>query len=243
MKITFTTLFCVLIANQLFAQFASSEPFFAAPSAIYAPQGFDDNDNVEIVFEGYFPDACHKVGPTSFQIDPETRSIYIEDTGYFFGVMICAQVVVYYPKVISLGHLDAGEYQVFFRHSRGNFVKQSELPIRIAKSEAPDDHLYAPVEKTLFIKSDGLKKNQLKLIGTYTNSCMKITEARVVMRNNSNVIDILPIAAMESEGCQDLAEGLPFEYMVNLGEIPSGRYLFHTRSLNGQSVNEIVTIK
>lgn len=246
MKNIFIILFISSLAQGVWADqlnYTDPEEFASAPNGVYTPQGFDTNDNVEIIFEGQFSDACHKVGMTSHFVDEDSKSIYITDSGYYFGDSFCASVIVPYQKGINAGLLREGEYTVYFRHSRGNFVEQGVIPVKPAKTSRPDDHLYAPVEQTRFISGIKGRPNQLKLYGKFPNTCMRMDEVRVVQHPQSNVVDILPIAMMERGGCQEAPEGLPFEHTVDLSDLRAGRMLLHTRALNGQSVNEIVTVR
>ena len=218
--------------------------FNAAPSNVYAPQGFDTNDNVEFIFEGQFTDACYKVGLTHHMIDHEEKKIYITDTGHHFDDALCAEVLVPYQKQIHAGMLLQGNYEVLFKNSRGNFVNAGVIPVKAATSDSPDDYLYAPVKQSKFYrKSKSNTKPYLLLMGQYHNSCMKIDDVKVNQRADSNVVDILPIVKMIGDDCQDIQEGLDFEHKVDLSHLNEGRFLLHTRSLNGQSVNEIAEIR
>jgi hypothetical protein len=221
----------------------SGEEFASAPSGVYLPRGFDTNDNVEIFFEGEFSDTCHKVGMTTHHIDEETKSIYITDLGHYYGSAFCAMMLVPYQKGINAGNLPKGDWKIYFRHSRGNFVESGELPVRTAKTDRPDDHLYAPVEKTIYMGSEGDQPPRLKLMGKFFSTCMRMDYIDVRQDSESNVVDILPVAIMDRGGCEDVPEGIEFNHIVKLKDLRPGRFLLHTRANNGRSVNEIVTIR
>lgn len=223
---------------------ASLEPeiFPAAPSNVYVPQGFDTNDNVEIFFEGEFMNSCYKVGMTVHTVDEETKSIYITDLAHYFGEGFCAAVVVPYQKGLNAGLLNKGEYKIFFRHSRGNFVESQYVPVKPAQTDQADDHLYAPVKYAQYIPGKNQSPGHLKLMGTFKNSCMRLDYVKVNIRPYSNVVDVLPVAIMDRGGCKEI-EGRPFEHNVELNDLHEGRFLLHVRALNGQSVNEIVTVR
>ena len=42
---------------------------------VYVPVGFDDNDRVQIVVEGDFPNTCYKIGPYTFHMNEVTRRL------------------------------------------------------------------------------------------------------------------------------------------------------------------------
>lgn len=235
----------IFLGQNLLAGFEVEKPetFSAAPNGVYMPQGFDSNDNVEIFFEGEFSDACHKAGFTAHDIDEEKQHIYITDMGYYFGHDFCASMMVPYQKGVNAGILRTGQWKVFFRHSRGNFVEQGTIPVREAVKVQPDDHLYAPVEQTIFRPAHGEKPNRLELVGKFYNTCMRLDYIKLNKNSESNVIDVLPIAIMDRGGCEEAPQGLHFSRTISLEKLNKGRFLLHTRANNGRSVNEIVTIR
>jgi hypothetical protein len=243
MKLLIISLTFFFTQNILAFQAEQPEMFSSAPMGLYVPQGFDSNDNVEIFFEGEFSDACHKVGLTAHDVDEEKRHIYVTDMAYYFGQDFCAQMIVPYQKGVNAGILRSGQWKVFFRHSRGNFVEQGTIPVRTATNAAPDDHLYAPVQKTVFKPGTIDKPNRLELVGKFYNTCMRLDYVKVNNPNGSNVVEIQPIAIMDRGGCEEAPEGISFNHTVNLNKLNPGRFLLHTRANNGRSVNEIVTIR
>lgn len=243
MKTTLMLIIAALVSSTATAAFDQPDVFASAPSGVYVPQGFDTNDNVEIFFEGEFTDACYKVGMTSHTVDVENRSIYITDMAYYFGENFCAAMLVPYQKGQNLGMLDKGEWKVYFRHSRGNFVESGYVPVHQAKTSRPDDHLYAPVDKIYFHRGQGDQAGKVELTGKFYDKCMHMDYVKVNQRPGSNVIEILPVAIMDRGGCEEVPEGIDFNYTVKLNSLREGRFLLHTRANNGRSVNEIVTIR
>ncbi|MCB0379418.1 MAG: hypothetical protein KDD33_13070 [Bdellovibrionales bacterium] len=214
-----------------------------APSAVYAPTGFDSNDNTEIVFEGIFPNACYRVGLTYFNVDEVNKKVFVTDTAHFFENTMCAEMIVPYTKDIKMGVLEPGNYTVYFKNSRGMFNEEASLPVKVAQNPTPDDNMYAPVENSQYFPPKNGNPAMLNLIGAFTNTCMQIDRVDVVQKNDSNVIEILPYAKIEGDNCTEANPGIPFEYQVPMENLTAGRYLLHIRSLNGRSVNEIADIK
>ncbi|MEM7646929.1 MAG: hypothetical protein AAF203_08475, partial [Pseudomonadota bacterium] len=187
-------LFITVLVLQLEASataFLKPEQFTAAPEEVFLPQGFDSNDMVQVFFEGLFENACYKVGLTHHTVDQERKAIYITDYGHYFGHDFCAQVTDNYQKGVNAGILSKGDYRVFFRHSRGNFVEQGVLPVASATSDFPDDHLYAPVKSVQYHPGEDSSAGFLRINGQFTNTCMHLDQIKVVARPKSNVVDIL----------------------------------------------------
>ncbi len=238
-----TGIIIVMFANWAMASFDQPEVFSSAPSGVYVPQGFDTNDNVEIFFEGEFANACHKVGMTTHTVDEETKSIYITDMAYYFGESICAMMVVPYQKGVNAGILHEGDWKVYFRHSRGNFVESGYVPVRTTENPRPDDHLYAPVEKVKFHNGVDGTPAKLEIVGKFFDTCSRVDYVKVFQRAESNVVEVLPIAIRDRGGCEEAPEGIDFKHIVKMKDLRPGRFLLHTRANNGRSVNEIVTIR
>lgn len=215
-------------------------------STVYAPAGFDDNDNIQIVIEGIFPNTCYKSGPSKVSVTGERIQI-VQQAYYYDGH--CFQMMVPYEKVIDIGILKAQNYSVFVADETS---PSALLPVKEAKNDETDDYLYAPVKKAeLVSKSPYI----LQLMGIFPNEMMRIDHVIVNQPLNhvpNNVIDILPIAtvdetkrlAVDSAGGGSAQVSVPFTHSVDLSDIQAGmkepgRFLIHIRSLNGQSVNLI----
>lgn len=236
-------LFLLVGQNAFTTEMPNPRHVVTAPKEVYIPQGFDSNDNIEIFFAGYFSDACYKAGFSNIFVDEEKQSIYITDSAYYFGYDFCAAVIVPYSKGVDAGILPPGEYQVQFQHSRKNFVDSGVLRVAKAYKEKTDNYLYAPVRNIRYFPNDAELGSHIVLSGDFYSTCMRIDEVQVNQREDSNVIDVLPIAALDRANCEDAPEGIPFEVKAKVAELPPGRFMFHTRILNGRSVNEIVTVR
>lgn len=198
------------------------------PNAVYAPTGFDNNDNAQVVVDAELRSTCWKAGNVKVKVDSHTKTIYLRNQIYVYTGCWCAEVVTPYMHTVNLGVLPSGRYSVVAEDDRGEFTKVSELEIAMATKREPDDYLYAPVEEA------AMRGLTLGLRGTFTNTCMKMQEIKVVQKSR-DVIEVLPIVVMSSENCQ--RERRPFTAKIELHPRVSGRYLIHVRSLNGQALN------
>jgi len=212
------------------------------PSRIFVPQGFDENDNVEVVLDGDLGNTCSKLGPTSFRIDEAQRTVFIRQQAYRYASQYCIETPVSYTQPLSLGVLARGDYRLVIEGSGiGSPAVQAELPVAASSTNGPDDFVYAPV-RDVYVDRNALggkeltKNPTLILAGTFNNSCMKLKKVETRVRPNS-VIEVLPIVEISGKICgsqmQDFTAG------ISLKGVGPGRYLIHVRSLNGRSVNRV----
>ncbi len=207
------------------------------PDVTFAPMGFDSNDNAQVVLAGEFPNTCYHVGMTKAKVDKQNKKVVIQDEAYLYDSSWCTFMKIPYTQVINLGVLPPGKYEVSIQNKLGGNIKMADLPIMETKSVEPDDFLYAPVKDAIFSHDSATKVDTLTLRGSFTNSCMSIDNVRLNYRSN-NVIEVLPIAKMETQGCADVM--VPYEHKITLTQKLRGKALFHVRALSGQAINNVV---
>lgn len=210
------------------------------PEKVFVPMGFDDNDDVQIVLEGTFPDTCYKVGPVTAVVDRENRKILLQAQAYHYPNCWCIQVRVPYLKTVSLGVLPTGEYDLLMQEKDGAYGKAALVPVGASTNEGPDDYLYAPVADAEVEVPEGGGDPVLVLRGTFQNSCMKLREVRTI-NNPTEVVSVLPISEMPAApGPECREERRAFTERVALKGLQASKTLVHVRSLNGQSLNRLV---
>jgi len=226
------TLFFALFPLFAMSNDTSPEVVPMAIKTAYIPRGFDSNDNIQIVVEGYLPNTCYRVGPHSFRLDSRSKTVSLQQYAYKYKGL-CLMMTVPFTQVIELGLAETGQYKVVDLHydtTLGN------LPVKVATTTQADEYLYAPVEN---LEVD-IKNLSLEISGHFTNSCMRLRETKVDLESH-NVVVVLPVAeSVDSSGCKE--GDFPFSGKVSLPILTEGRYLIHVRSLNGQAVNKLVNI-
>ncbi|MCB0394917.1 MAG: hypothetical protein KDD25_10165, partial [Bdellovibrionales bacterium] len=209
------------------------------PEVVYTPLGFDDNDNSQFVYEGYYPSSCYRKSLVSHKVDLAAKKIVVKNTAVYYGDIVCTPMLTRYSHEVNLGVLPEGRYDVFFEapdeNNANREVKMGQLLVVKAHSAEPDDYLYAPVDRVWLTFGGG--HTNLKIVGGYSNTCL--TMDRIEFRREGNVVVVLPIAKLEGEHCSIPFLPIPYEEEVDLGNIGQGRVLFHVRSLSGQAVNSI----
>lgn len=200
---------------------------------VYIPEGFDDNDNVQIVGEGIFPNSCYRPADSDASVDQDRKEIILNPMAYKY-IGYCLQVLLPFQMSFQFGPLKEGTYQIKQSPSGPSL---GALKIHRSTTSEPDDYLYAPVNQAfLSVSSSSVKA---LLTGDFPLSCMKMKEIKFQIQHD--VIIIQPLAEIDSsKACTQ--GSFPFSTSVDLNSIKSGKYLLHIRSMNGKSVNSLVKI-
>lgn len=242
--LSFAISMAIFVGPSLQAAESGPVEISASVSKIYIPQGFDDNDNVEVVLRGSFSDTCHQVGKATAEVDLAKKRISLKATALKYPGESCTQSVTPFIETVRLGVLPEGEYQVTYGEKDG--VLQSSLKVERRKTESPDDYLYATVEDAYVDINAATGKQALKLRGQFPFfffGCMVMKEVRTSLDSN-NVLVVLPIAELVGDDvCESQPADRSFEYTSGLSAPIRGEGLLHVRTLNGNSVNSLVNIK
>lgn len=226
------------------ASLANNAVLIQAPvDKVFVPTGFDNNDKVEVVVHGTFPNSCYKMGPTSARIDQSRKIISVSAQAYFYKGAVCAQIQVPFIKSVELvGSLQAGQYKVEVL----NRPAAQTSPLTIARATRPDadDYLYAAVQTATLDEETNGQHIVLKGQHPYLlQGCVKFDGVKTSL-NASKVLVVLPITHIEnnSDACQGEVNNR-FEYHLPLkSPLNKGEYLMHVRVLDGNSVNQLVNI-
>lgn len=199
----------------------------------FAPKGFDDNDQTQVVIEGRLPNDCYRLEQASLSSDPVKKEITIQPKASYYN-WLCLEVLVPWTQVITVGHLEPGEWKI----KVGSTGQSELLTINQSSSLSPDDFVYAPVDS---MNIDVIEKIAVATIkGRFATRCGELSEVKVI--DSGKTIEVLPImTAGTARNCE--RKDLPFEYKFELPQKSMGRYLVHVRSLNGQAINQVYEIQ
>ncbi len=234
----------VLASPSLFAAEGDPLEVKASVSKIYIPQGFDDNDNVEVILRGAFPDTCHRVGKSSAVVDKLTKTVSVQASAFKYPGKACTQSIMPFIETVKLGVLPEGTYQLSYGEKESQI--NASFSVERRKTESPDDFLYATVENASLDVNPESGKQALKLRGQFPFffiGCMVMKEVRTTLDSN-NILVVLPIAELvNDETCQSQPADRSFEYTAGLSAPVQGEGLVHVRTLNGNSVNNLIDVK
>src|SRR5690606_29287612 len=108
--------------------------------------GFDSNDHVQFVGEGLFRNTCYRPATPFAMVDHDRKQIRVGPVAYEYNGL-CMQVILPFERVIDVGILKPGAYEVI-QEPDGRLL--GTIPVKVARSADPDDHLYAPVSQAFF---------------------------------------------------------------------------------------------
>jgi len=248
MKAILVATLCMMIGGSLQAQKDLHDIEIKAepPQQVYVPQGFDSNDNSQIVVEGAYNNSCYRWASPALKIDQRNQRIYIKNKAYFYPKSVCLQMRISYVKEVDFGVLSPGQYTIYFVDNNNKPHPFTKLQVEEALTSQPDDYLYLPVDRVEYL---GQKKgiHYIQVEGQMASRCMKFKKAKVTHRRQNHVVEVLPIAEkLQEKPCPKRLH--PYRQVIPLGKLDlpldnSGhpeKLLIHVRSLNGLSVNEVV---
>lgn len=194
----------------------------------YIPKGYDSNDNVELIVEGYLPNLCYKSPHTSVKVEGSTININLMAWTNDDGTVMCAEMVVPFIQTVSLGVLDKGHYNVIV-----NQEIHSQLFVDESTSDAMDDLIYANVE---VIERDPYS-NRVVFKGHNPSHCFEFDRFENIS-NDKDVLSVLPIMKQVTDLCP--RKMVPFELEYEVPQILNrDRFLINVRTMNGKSVNQL----
>ncbi len=243
MKIIIITLLCALLPSLSFS-IEKNVPI----TYIYFPDGYDDNDDIEIIVEGYTPSFCHvspEVKVKKLEQEDGSKKFEISATATFIQQSRCTKVMIPFRKLIHLGKLTISKNYLQEVHlieannainlkTKKRSIIRLPLKIRKASNALIDEKIYANVEK-IIPKS----KYSLSLVGTNTSDCFEVQDVEIIQNKYSIVL--LPIVSKnKNKNCWpprksyfSIDVDLPSQYLTN------EKTLLHIRTMGGNAINYI----
>lgn len=213
-------------------------------------EGFDDNDNIEVVLDGVLPNACFELDQTLFRLDRKKKIIYLQQKAYVKNIPACESGEltdelswkVPFSQTLTLGHLDRGEYTLSFLGKTGSVQTRTFKVGAASSGTSVDEALYAPVSGAFIPELIFETPNaEAILTGILSSTCMSVSEEMVEVKKVGDVIIVLPkLQVLKSDDCRDTQT--PLQLMIPLGPLTKGRYLLHIRSMSGRAVNKTFTV-
>jgi hypothetical protein len=199
---------------------------------VYAPKGFDTNDETQVIVSGYLPNLCYKAPRSEAKVVGRTIEVTVSAL-LEEGTQYCPMMIVPFLETVSLGVLDRGEYEIVV-NAGSSHESKSKIQVAESSSSAIDDHVYANVDQVEKLE----QSRKVLLKGSNPSPCFVFDRVEFVS-NGSDTFSVLPIMKQIREHCP--MKMIPFTIETS---IPAGllqeKVLFHVRGMDGRSVNALV---
>ncbi len=208
---------------------------------VYSPRGFDNREVAQFIIEGEFPSSCYRIKKIIVAPPDQDNRIFFQLLAYQY-LEACDSNPTPFVRAVDVAILQPGVYTIW--NTKIKEVAIGSIKIRETKSLTRDDFVYAPVDSSY---TTWVPENQLSYItlaGTFSNSCQVFDRQNFwLMQTDTDLIEVLPNIKKESRA--DCRDGrYPFRERFWLSEeIPSGRYMIHIRTMDGESYNKTEFIK
>ncbi|MDZ4660691.1 MAG: hypothetical protein SGJ18_03640 [Pseudomonadota bacterium] len=213
-----------------------------------SPTGYDDNDNVQLIIDGMFPNQCYQIANTNFSIDEDKKSISIRQLARLKGTTDCQMnplpeylsYATRFSSEINLGYLMAGEYTVNYKSPSAQKMER-KFKVEAAKSDSTDEAIYAPVSDAFIPEMIYETANaEIILTGVLESLCLQWKQ--VDIERFDDIIVVMPKMQLISTPAQCRQNPEPLEKIVSLGAVKEGRFLLHVRSMSGKGINRMFSV-
>lgn len=229
MKHFYVSLFSLALSTLSYAQ-----PIIvnAPVDHLFVPKGFDNNDNVEVMVTGSFPNTCYsrnkvevKVKEDIINVTVTALSVHQKD--------VCEKIEIPFMENVTIGNLQAGDYKIVVN----NFLKEN-LNVEIASSRSVDNHLYAAINYVDLGFTGGLS-GEAFLVGRNQESCLALDEVQYIS-NGKDTLSILPVMKKVSDDCTGERKHLEVPVKFQPRSFASNKILLFVRTMDGKSVSTLV---
>ena len=199
---------------------------------IFVPNGFDDNDETQVVLSGILPNLCYKLPKAHIMMRSGKINITLTAMQDVDPNTMCAEMAVPFIEVVSLGTLTDGQYDIVV-NEKTRFEATADLTVVESLNSTIDDHIYANVENVN--KFPGSRR--IQLTGYNPSDCFVLDRIDYVS-NGDDTWAIMPVMEQIRESCPRKMVPFTYEAEVPAG-LPAEQVLLHVRVMNGKSVNTL----
>jgi len=205
---------------------------------VFVPNGFDNNDHVELVVTGKFPNPCYtrnkydvKVKNDIIKID--VTSLSMDDPAY----TKCEPLKIPFTEVVDVGSLQGGDYKVIINEG-GKYEQKETITIGTASSDSIDDNIYAMVDYIETGFTGGASGDAI-LVAQSPSPCLTLDRVEY-LSNNKDALSVLPIMKRVSSDCPEKRERIEIPIKFDPSKFKFEQILLFVRTIEGRSVNTII---
>lgn len=217
-----------LVSLPVFAQVIT-----APVTHLFVPNGFDNNDNVELVVKGKFPNPCYNRSKVDVKVKEDKIFINVTAAKKENVASLCEPLKVPFTEVVSVGSLQGGDYEIIVNNS----LKQ-KMTIDVASSNSVDENLYASVEY-VDLGFTGGAGGEAIIVGKALSDCLVLDRVEYIS-NKKDTFSVLPIMKKVSNNCPETTKRIDIPVKVDLDKMNTEEVLLFVRSVDGKSVHTII---
>jgi hypothetical protein len=232
MKKLFTSF---LLGSGLMTMAAQADDYVRVPvkaAHVFAPFGFDSNDDTVVVVSGWVPNLCYKDFKPQVEMSGGAAKVVMTAMKDMRLGRACAQVAIPFLEPVSLGNLKKGDYPVVVNAGVGNELEDL-VSVSQASSPAVDDHAYLMVDRVAMTPGS----NIVEIDGFLPSSCMQFDRIETYS-NGKNAYSVLPILKKVADFCPMKLVPYSIQYEVPQ-TLAVNSVLLHVRSMSGKFENAV----
>jgi hypothetical protein len=230
----------IMSAGLCFNAYAILPDVVEAPiDHIFIPNGFDNNDHIEVIITGKFPNPCYtrnkyEVKIVNDVIEIDVTSLSMDDPAY----TKCEPLKIPFTEVVNIGSLQGGDYKVIVNKG-GEHEKKDTISIGTASSESVDDNIYAMVDYVETGFTGGASGDAV-LIAQSPSPCLVLDRVEY-LSNSKDTLSVLPIMKRVSSNCPEQRQRLEIPIKFDSSRFSFEKVLLFVRTIEGRSVNTIIS--
>lgn len=205
---------------------------------VFVPSGFDNNDHVELIVTGKFPNPCYtrnkydvKVKKDIINID--VTSLSMDDPAY----TKCEPLKIPFTEVVNIGTLQGGDYKVIVNEG-GVYEQRDGIVVGTASSDSVDDNIYAMVDYIETGFTGGASGDAI-LVAQSPSPCLVFDRVEY-LSNAKDSLSVLPIMKKISSDCPEKIGRLEIPIKFDPSKFKYEQILLFVRTIEGRSVNTII---
>jgi hypothetical protein len=225
-----------LLSQNLLAQSVSVVD--APIDHLFIPEGFDNNDNVEVVVTGKFPNPCYT--RNKVEVDVKGDTIKIDVTSLAKDgqtAKMCENMKIPFHENITIGNLQAGDYKIVVNQG-SEYELNDKIEVALSSSNSVDDHLYAQVEYVELGFTGGTSGDAV-LVGNSVSSCLELDKVEY-LSNKKDTLSVLPVMKKISNNCPEKKKRIEIPIKFDVNNLKSKKVMLFVRSIDGKSVHSFV---
>lgn len=198
---------------------------------LFVPKGFDNNDNVEVIVTGKFPNPCFIRNKVDVKVSDDLVDVTI--TSLKRDDVSCDNLKVPYRETVTIGSLQSGDYKV-----RVNGKLEDKLEVAMSTSSSVDENLYAAVDYVELGFTGGLAGDAM-IVAHTVSSCLEFDRVDLIS-NGKDTYSIMPILKRRQGECPEKRDFLQIPVKFDVNALKNDSILLFVRSMDGKSAHALV---